>query len=103
MRERLLGRRNFREIVTSFKNRIFGSPAAPPETPERAPDNRRMWEILNVIPLIELDKLSPEERRKFEERSIQRLQGELRFQASLNQTVDEFFGEKPSTQRAPQK
>ncbi|MEK7112769.1 MAG: hypothetical protein AAB875_05585 [Patescibacteria group bacterium] len=95
MRERLLGRRNFREIVASFRNRISGSPTTPPEISEGTPDNRKMWEILNVIPIVELNKLTPEERARFEEKSARELSAELDFQASLNQTVEEFFGQKP--------
>jgi len=99
MRERLLGRRNFREIVTSFRNRIFGSPTALPETPQGTPDDRRMWEILNIIPLIEVDKLTPQERARLEEKSIKELRAELEFQTSLNKTVGEFFGEKVPSQQ----
>ena len=95
MIERLLGKGNFREILTSFKNRIFGSPTTPPQTPEQAPDDRRMWEILNVMPIVELDKLTPEERATFEEKAARELRAQLDFQNSLNQTVEEFFGQEP--------
>jgi len=100
MGERLLGRRNFREIVVSFKNRILGSPAAPPETPEEASDNRRMWEILNKVPLRELNSMSPEEIKRWKERSARDLRAQLDFQASLSQTPKEFFGKKSSTEDA---
>ncbi|OGM56761.1 hypothetical protein A3E46_00220 [Candidatus Woesebacteria bacterium RIFCSPHIGHO2_12_FULL_46_16] len=103
MRERLLGRRNFREIVASLKNRIFGPPTPLPETPAEAPDDRRMWEILNVVPIIELDKLTPQERARLEEKSLQELRAQLDFQASLNKPVSEFFGEKSSPQPAPRR
>lgn len=95
MRERLLGRQNFREIVASFRSRIFGSPIAPTETPEEAPDNRRMWEILNKIPLRELSSMSPEEIRRWKEKSAQELRAQMEFQASLSQTPEEFFAKKP--------
>ena len=101
MRERLLGRRNFREIVASFRNRIFGSPTTPPEISEGTPDNRKMWEILNIVPLIEIDKLTPQERARLEEKSFQELRAQLEFQTSLNKPVSEFFGEKSSPQPAP--
>ena len=103
MRERLLGKRNFREILTSFKNRIFGSPTTPPQTPEQAPDDRRMWEILNVMPIVELDKLTPEERARFEEKAARELQRQMSFQNDLNLTVEEFFAKKPSSIENPQR
>ena len=54
-----------------------------------------MWEILNVVPIIEVDKLTPEERRKLEERSARDLRAQMEFQASLQKTPAEFFGQKP--------
>ena len=59
---------------------------------------QKMWEILSKIPLIELDKLTPEEWRKLEQRAVRDLQSQLRYQARMNQTPDEFFGEKSSTE-----
>lgn len=96
-------RRTLREIVGGLRDRIFGSPTAPPETPEAAPDNRRMWEILNKVPLRELNSMSPEEIRRWKEKSAQELRAQLDFQDSLNQTPEEFFGKKPSAQPTPQR
>jgi len=55
-----------------------------------------MWEILNVIPVIEVNSLTPEERLELERRAVRDLQRQLDFQDSLNQTPAEFFAEKPS-------
>ena len=103
MRERLLGKRNFREIVASFRSRILGSPIAPTETPEEAPDNPQMWEILNVMPIVELNKLTPEERARFEEKAARELQRQMSFQNDLNLTVEEFFAKKSSSIENPQR
>ena len=55
--------------------------------------NSKMWELLNVVPLIELNKLSPEESAKVHRRSEERISQEQRFQNSLGKPVSEFFGE----------
>lgn len=59
---------------------------------------KKMWEILNVIPIIEVNNLTPEERIKLEQRAIRDLESQLRFQARLNLTPDEFFGKESSTE-----
>jgi len=60
---------------------------------ERAPTRpKRMWEVLNVIPIIEVSSLSLEERKALEAKSIRDLKRQIHFQASLNQTPEEFFG-----------
>ncbi|OGW20951.1 MAG: hypothetical protein A2077_05385 [Nitrospirae bacterium GWC2_46_6] len=75
---------------------------APTETPEEAPDNRRMWEILNVISIVELNKLTPEERARFEEKAARELQRQMSFQNDLNLTIEEFFAKKSSSIENPQ-
>ena len=68
--------------------------AAPVGPSEGDVGEKRMWEILNVIPITELNSLTPAERAEFERRAAEKLRSEIEFQNSLNQTVEEFFGEK---------
>lgn len=55
--------------------------------------NSNLWELLNVVPLIDLNKLSTEERAKVHRRSEERISQEQRFQNSLSKPVSEFFNE----------
>ena len=93
-REGSIGRA--RQVFVNFARRIT-HPSRPvtetphPVSPRENLGGKRMWEILNVIPITELNSLTPAERAEFERRSAQRLQAQIEFQNSLNQTVGEFF------------
>jgi hypothetical protein len=49
--------------------------------------NRQMWEVLNVFP-IKIGKLTPEERRKRVEQSLNRIRADIKLSSS---TIKEVF------------
>ncbi|OGM01879.1 hypothetical protein A2115_00315 [Candidatus Woesebacteria bacterium GWA1_41_8] len=69
-------------------------------TPNRP---RKMWEILNIIPIIEVNSLTPEERTKLEQKAVRELQRQMSFQNDLNLTVEEFFAKNSSSIENPQR
>lgn len=99
MTERFLGRA--KDIVGSFARRIGfsqpeGTSAIPTETQGENADTQRMWQFLNIIPITELNSLTPGEVAKLKARSLKSYEAQIEFQNSLNLTVEEFFAEKPS-------
>jgi len=62
-----------------------------------------MWEILNIIPIIEVNSLTPEERTKLEQKAVRELQRQMSFQNDLNLTVEEFFAKNSSSIENPQR
>lgn len=55
--------------------------------------NSKMWELLNIFPLTELDQTTPKERAELHRKSVKELEQEERFQTRLNKPVSEFFRE----------
>ena len=52
--------------------------------------NRKMWEILNVFP-IKIGKITPEERIKRNEQSLNRIRADIQLS---NSTIEEVFPSK---------
>lgn len=57
---------------------------------------KKLWEVLNVVPLIELNSATPEERAEIERRAENKLRQQIERMRQSSKPVSEIF-DRPST------